>query len=106
MRRARDIQDNLGDGLQELIDSAEALLEELRDAKDPAVETLRAKLRRTVKSASSRLQSFRPDMSELTSQTVQSTMSFVRRDPWRAIALGALAVVALGILAHASGDED
>jgi len=106
MRRARDMQENLGDGLQELIDSAEALLEELRDAKDPAVETLRAKLRRTVKSASSRLQALRPDVGELTSQTLQHTMSFVRRDPWRALALGALAVVALGILAHVSGDED
>ena len=106
MRRASEIRDDLGDGLQELIDSAEALLEELRDARDPAVETLRAKLRRTVKGASSRLQALRPDVSQLTSQTLEQTMSFVRRDPWRAIAIGALAVVALGILAHATADDD
>jgi ElaB/YqjD/DUF883 family membrane-anchored ribosome-binding protein len=106
MRRAKDLQDDLGDGLQELINSAEALLEELRDAKDPAIETLRAKLRRTVKGATGRLQALKPDVSELTSQTLQHTMSFVKRDPWRALALGALAVVALGIIAHASGDED
>jgi ElaB/YqjD/DUF883 family membrane-anchored ribosome-binding protein len=104
--RAREIRDDLGEGLQELINSAEALLEELRDAKDPAVETLRSRLKRTVKGASSRLQDFRPDMRELTSQTVENTMSFVRRDPWRAIAIGALAVVALGVLAHLSGDDD
>jgi hypothetical protein len=30
----------------------------------------------------------------------------VRRDPWRAVALGALLIVALGVLAQAGDDED
>ena len=105
-RRARTIGSDIGAGLEELIESAEALLEELNDQQGPAVESLRARASATLKSASRHLSALRPNVEELASRTLQQTMGFVRRDPWRAVALGALAIVALGILAHASGDED
>lgn len=106
MRRAQTIRDDLGEGLQELIDSAEALLEEIKDQKDPAVANVRARLRSTLKSASGRLAALRPDVEEMTSRTIQHTADFVRRDPWRAVALGALAIVALAIIGYAQSDDD
>jgi ElaB/YqjD/DUF883 family membrane-anchored ribosome-binding protein len=104
-RQAREFGEDIGQGLEELIDSAQALLEELQDQQGPAVESLRARAAATLKSASRHLSRLRPGAEELASRTFRSTLGFIRRDPWRAIALGALAVVAIGILAH-SGDSD
>lgn len=105
-RRARAIGEDIGEGLEELIDSAQALLEELQDQQGPVVENLRERASATLKSASRHLSRLRPGAEELASRTLRTTLGFVRRDPWRAIALGALAVVALGILAHSAGSED
>ena len=97
---------DIGNTLEDLIESAEALLEELQDQQGAAAETLRAKAWSTIKSARGRLADMRPQVGDLAAKTLRGTWTFVRRDPWRAVALGALLIVALGVLAQAGDDED
>jgi ElaB/YqjD/DUF883 family membrane-anchored ribosome-binding protein len=93
------------EGLQDLIDSASELLEGLKDQQGAAVENLRARASDTIRSARRRLAAFRPDVQELATRTLQTTAKFVRRDPWRAVAIGALVVAALAIFTR-QGDDD
>ncbi len=93
------------EGLQDLIDSAEELLESLRDQQGEVVEGLRARASATMRSARRRLEALRPDVGELATRSLQSTVSFVRKDPWRALALGAVILLAIGVLAN-RGDAD
>jgi ElaB/YqjD/DUF883 family membrane-anchored ribosome-binding protein len=102
---ARAASDQIGEGLQELIESAEALLEELKDQQGAAAASLRDRAFATIKSARRRLGDLQPEVSELATRTLKSTVSFVRQDPWRAVAIGALLVVVLGVLAS-GGDDD
>jgi ElaB/YqjD/DUF883 family membrane-anchored ribosome-binding protein len=104
--RAEAFGSDIGDTLEDLIESAEALLEELQDQQGAAAETLRARAWATIKSARSRLADMRPQVGDLATKTLRGTLKFVRRDPWRAVALGALLVLALGVLANAGDDED
>jgi ElaB/YqjD/DUF883 family membrane-anchored ribosome-binding protein len=97
---------DIGNTLEDLIESAEALLEELQDQQGAAAETLRARAWATIKSARQRLSDLRPEVGDLAAKSLRGTLKFVRRDPWRAVALGALLIVALGVLARAGGDED
>jgi ElaB/YqjD/DUF883 family membrane-anchored ribosome-binding protein len=90
-----DIQDNLAD----LIESVEALLGDLKDQRGAAAETLRTRAWATVKSARRRLADVSPEVGDLAAKTMRGTAKFVRRDPWRAVAIGALVVVAAGVLA-------
>ena len=84
-KRARAVRDEIGDELQDLIDSAGALLEELKDQQGPAVESLRDRASATLKSATRHLSKLRPDVEELASRPLKHTLGFVRKDPWRAI---------------------
>ncbi len=104
--RAEAFGSDIGDTLEDLIESAEALLEELQDQQGAAAETLRARAWATIKSARRRLTDLRPQVGDLAAKTFRGTLTFVRRDPWRAVALGALLILALGVLAHGGGDED
>ena len=103
--RAQAASDEIREGLEELIGSAESLLLELEDQKTAVADSLRKRAAATIRSARQRLAQIQPDVQELAGKTYRGTISFVRRDPWRAIALGALIALAIGVLARA-GDED
>jgi ElaB/YqjD/DUF883 family membrane-anchored ribosome-binding protein len=99
--RAAALGEDIQDNLEDLIESVEALLDDLKDQKGMAAEKLRTRAWATVKSARRRLADVTPEMGELAAKTVRGTATFVRKDPWRALAIGALAVVAVGVLASA-----
>jgi len=83
-------------GLQDVIDSADEFLETLRDQQGEAVDRLRTKMAASVKTAHERLENL--EVPELARDAVGRTSTFVRRDPWRAVAIGALAVLAVSLV--------
>ena len=96
--KAKATAANTLSGIQNLIDSAQELLETLRDEQGPAVERLREKVSKTIDSAHKRLNEL--DVPELASDAIDNTMGFVRGDPWRAVAIGAFALLALSLLSR------
>jgi ElaB/YqjD/DUF883 family membrane-anchored ribosome-binding protein len=106
MAKRNALNAEIESGLEELIAGAEALIEELQDQKGDAVDNLRSRASATIRNARRRLLDLRPDVQALAARTARTTAAFVRRDPWRAVALGALAVLALGILVSSGGDDD
>ena len=103
--RAAALGEEIQDNLEDLIESVEALLEDLKDQRGAAADTLRKRAWATVKSARRRLADVRPEVGDLAARTLRGTAKFVRRDPWRAIAIGALIVVAASVLANVAGGE-
>ncbi|MFZ0501750.1 MAG: DUF883 family protein [Steroidobacteraceae bacterium] len=98
-RATKQTKATIGDtaaGLQTVIDSAEELLESLRDQHGAAVDQLRAKLSATIKSTRERLGE--AEVPELAAVVLGSTLRFLRRDLWRSVALIALAALAVSSL--------
>ncbi|HEY6923215.1 MAG TPA: DUF883 family protein [Steroidobacteraceae bacterium] len=87
-------------GLQNLIDSSEEVLESLKDQQGAAVERLREKLSATMRVAQKRLSDL--DIPDTASEAMESAVGFVRGNPWRAVALGALGVLAVMLFARDS----
>ena len=105
-KRAKQAKKKVADatsGLQELIDSADDLLESLKDQPGAAAEKLREKVSETVRSARARLSEL--DVPEVASEAVETTVGFLRSDPWRTVALGALALLAVSLLLRGSAEE-
>ena len=103
-RRARQANRTAASGLQQLIDAAEEMLEDLRGQSGAAVEAMREKVSASAEAARERLAELGPQLSDAASDALESSKTFVRNDPWRAVALGALAYIALSFLF--SGNDD
>jgi ElaB/YqjD/DUF883 family membrane-anchored ribosome-binding protein len=91
MHAKRAVADSAS-GLQNLIDSSEEVLESLKDQQGAAVDRLRERLSATMRVAQHRLSDL--DLPDTASAALESTVGFVRGNPWRAVALGALGVLA------------
>jgi ElaB/YqjD/DUF883 family membrane-anchored ribosome-binding protein len=104
-KSARNAGAHAAAALQDLIDTAEELLEDLRSQQGAAVDALREKVSATVEAARSRLEALAPDVQEAASATLDSAVSFVRKDPWRAVALGAITLLAFSLIGRL-GDDD
>ena len=105
-KRARQSKKKVSEaasGLQDLIDSAEELLESMKEQQGVAAEKLREKIAATLENARARLSQL--DVPEIASDAVDSTVGFLRSDPWRTVAIGALAVLAVSLLVR-SGSSD
>ena len=87
-------------GLQGIIDSADELLESLRDQQGEAVDQLRTRVAANVKSARERLR--RLEVPELAGDAIDRAAGFFRASPWRTVAIGALAAVAIALVARTS----
>jgi len=105
-KRAKSARSHAAAGLQDLIDSADALLEDLRDQQGAAVEALRDKVSQTVGAARERLEDLAPEIRQAANEGLESAVGFVRRDPWRAVALGALTLLAFSLFSRLGGEED
>jgi ElaB/YqjD/DUF883 family membrane-anchored ribosome-binding protein len=104
--RAMHAKKSIGDaasGLQDLVDSAEDLLTDLKDQKGEAVERLREKVSTTISDARQRLAD--SDVSDIASEAYDNAVGLVRQDPWRAVAIGALALLAGSLLLRALSDD-
>jgi ElaB/YqjD/DUF883 family membrane-anchored ribosome-binding protein len=93
-------------GLRDLIDSADELLADLQHQHGAAVQSLREKVMTTVAAARRKLDEIAPDIKAAAGETLDSAIGFVRRDPWRAVAIGALTLLALSLLARLGEEED
>jgi ElaB/YqjD/DUF883 family membrane-anchored ribosome-binding protein len=85
-------------GLQGIIDSADELLESLRDQQGEAVDQLRTRVAANVKSARERLRSL--EVPELAGDAIDRAAGFFRASPWRMVAIGAVAAVAIALVAR------
>lgn len=85
-------------GLQVIIDSADELLESLRDQQGEAVDQLRTRVAANVKSARERLRSL--EVPELAGDAIDRAAGFFRASPWRMVAIGAVAAVAIALVAR------
>jgi ElaB/YqjD/DUF883 family membrane-anchored ribosome-binding protein len=104
-REARRATAHNANGLHDLIETAEELLESLQDQQGAAVQALREKVSATLEVAQRRLQLLEPEIRAAASDAMDSAVSFVRRDPWRAVAIGALAGLAITMLMR-GGEAD
>lgn len=105
-KHARNARHHAAAGLQDLIDSADELLQDLQDQQGAAVAALRDKVSQTVGTARRRLEQLAPDIKEAAGQSLDSAVGFVKRDPWRAVALGALTLLAFSLLTRMGDGED
>jgi ElaB/YqjD/DUF883 family membrane-anchored ribosome-binding protein len=97
-------QSSVGESWQDLIESAQALLQSLQDQKGEAVERLRDKLSSTLATAKERLYDLRSTAGDKGQQMAQSTVKYARDNPWKIVAL--VAVIALGWKMLSSGDDE
>ena len=105
-KRARQTKKKVSEaasGLQDLIDSAEELLESVKEQQGAAAEKLRKKISETLENARARLSQV--DVPEFASDAVDSTVGFLRSDPWRTVAIGALAVLAVSLLVRGGSND-
>lgn len=95
--RAKTVADHsAAAGIQCVIDSAVEFLDGLQEQQGEAVERVRARIEGVVDRAREQLRTL--DVEEVAANSVARTVRFVRLDPWRAVAIGALAVVAALLL--------
>ena len=106
MRRAMRAKNSISDAatsLQDVIDSAEDMLDNVKDQQGDAADHLRTKLSESVANARKRLASL--NVAESVSDAYDNTVGFFRDDPWRAVAIGAIAVLAATIIVRAVSDD-
>jgi ElaB/YqjD/DUF883 family membrane-anchored ribosome-binding protein len=101
-KQAKEPVADAATGLQDVIDTAEELLESLRDQQGAAVELLRAKVSASIANARERIGEL--DVPVLASDAMDSTVAFLRSDPWRSVAIGALAALAISLLISHGSD--
>jgi ElaB/YqjD/DUF883 family membrane-anchored ribosome-binding protein len=82
--------------LQDLINGADELLQNLRRQKGAAVHGLRDRASGTIWAARKRM----PNLRDAAGDSVDSSVGFMRREPWRVVALGALALLAFSVFSR------
>jgi ElaB/YqjD/DUF883 family membrane-anchored ribosome-binding protein len=102
-KRAKKAVADSDSGLQSMIDSAEELLESVKDQQGAVAAQLREKLSDTIHKGRDRLDAF--DAQEAASEAIDTTVGFVRNDPWRSVAIGTFAVLAVTLLLRLSSDD-
>lgn len=102
-RQAKQAVADSAAGLQDVIDSADELLESLRDQPGEAVDRLRTKIAASVQAARGRLDDL--DVPARAGDALDSTLGFVRSDPWRTVAIGALAALAVSLMVRGASSR-
>jgi ElaB/YqjD/DUF883 family membrane-anchored ribosome-binding protein len=88
--------DDAASSLQGLIDSGQGLLESLKDQQGAAAAQLRERVSAAMSHARDRLDDL--DMPETASDAYENTVGYIQEDPWRAVAIGALALLTGSVL--------
>lgn len=105
-RRAMHAKNSVSDaasGLQDVIDTAEELLDNVKDQQGAAMDSLREKLSDTMSDARQRLRNL--EVPQTLSKAYDSSVDAIRSDPWRAVAIGALAALAITFLIRATSED-
>ncbi len=95
-KKTKKIAADSSSGLQSVIDSAEELLESVKDQQGAVAAQLREKLSNAISTMRDRLEEFDPQ--EAASDAIDTTAGFIRDDPWRSVAIGAFALLAVTLL--------
>jgi len=98
--------DRVARQLSELSDRAARLLDQLKEQQGDSAAELRERASRTLSDTRRRLAKARPEAQEAASEAVRVTLTFVRRHPGKALAVGALLLAAVGIAFYTSDTGD
>jgi ElaB/YqjD/DUF883 family membrane-anchored ribosome-binding protein len=96
----------LASELDELIESASALLESLHEQRGEAVDNLRSRATRNIDNARRRLAALKPQVQDGATKAARAAAGYARRNPWSAVAVGALIVASVGALIYMSTSDD
>ena len=97
----RKTSDALASELDQLIQSASELLESLDEERGEAIDGLRSRAARNIGNARHRLAALKPQVLDGAAQAARATAGFARRNPWSAVAVGALIVGSVALLLQA-----
>jgi len=102
----RATSDMLASQLDELIESASDLLDNLNDHRGEAADALRSRVTRNIKDARRRLADFRPQVTESATEAARAAVGFARRNPWSTVAAGTVLVASIAALLYVSMSDD
>ena len=105
-RRAQAVADSVEESLEELIEGAQELLDQIGDQQGEVFDRLRTRITDTIDSLTSRLDDFRSNAGHMTLQGAKAAIRFAQRNPWRAVAIGAVVALGVQLLLHSGGDSD
>lgn len=96
---AQASSDTLFDDLMTVVKDAEELLKATAGLAGEKVSAARERAEASVRSARERLSTVREDVVETTREAAERTDDYVRKNPWQAIGVAALAGLVIGLLA-------
>ena len=96
----RATSDALASQLDDLIESAGELLENLNEQRGEATEALRSRASRNIEGARRRLSGLKRQVPESTMEAARVAADYARRNPWSTVAVGTLVVGAVAALLY------
>lgn len=103
---ARRTSEALATELEDLIQSASDLLDNLNEQRGDAMEGLRTRAARNLESARSRLADLKPQVQRTAVDAARAASGFARRNPWSTAAIGTVVVASLGFLLYSMLSDD
>ena len=88
----------LGEELRNIVDHAEALLEAISDEGDPKLSSLRERVSASIETARMHLDEMQVDAERASEKAVEALARWIEANPWTAVAIGAGAGLAIGLL--------
>jgi ElaB/YqjD/DUF883 family membrane-anchored ribosome-binding protein len=88
----------LGEELRNIVDHAQALLEAISDEGDPGLSSLRERVAASIDTARVHLDEMQDDAQRTSEKAAAALERWVEENPWMAVAVGAAAGLAVGLL--------
>jgi ElaB/YqjD/DUF883 family membrane-anchored ribosome-binding protein len=93
----------LAEELRNVVNQAEALLQAIGQDRDEALETLRERVHESIDTARARLAGLEEQATRATQRAAVAAESWVRENPWTAVAIGASLGLLIGALLTSRG---
>jgi len=88
----------LGEELRNIVDHAEALLQAISDEGDPKLSSLRERVSVSIDTARVHLDEMQADAERASEKAAAALGRWIEENPWMAVAIGAGAGIAVGLL--------
>jgi ElaB/YqjD/DUF883 family membrane-anchored ribosome-binding protein len=88
----------LGEELRNIIDHAASLLEAISDEGDPKLNSLRERVSASIDTARVHLEEMQVDTERASERAAAALAQWIGENPWAAVAIGAGAGIAIGLL--------
>jgi len=95
----------LANELRNVVNQAEALLDAIGQDKDEALDALRGRVYESLDTAKARLADIEDQASRATRRAAVAAESWVRENPWTAVAIGASIGLVIGALISSRGAD-